>query len=87
MLSDGPISAKRYCAMLFHEEGDEMLRSIAGHATVSPTVRQFCLSILELVQQEGFLRGDAVPNAENAMRLDNNKPVVVKKCLQRWKPL
>lgn len=49
-------NAKRYCSMLFHEEGDRMLRSIAHHPGASPAVRHFCLSILQLLLQEGLAR-------------------------------
>jgi hypothetical protein len=52
------VAAKRYCSMLFHEEGDQLLRSIAAHNSAVPKVRQFCLSILQLLQQEGLLRDD-----------------------------
>ena len=42
--------------MLYEEEGDEILFSIASKPDVIPEVRQFCLSILELLKQEGLAR-------------------------------
>lgn len=53
---------KRYCLMLYEEEGDEILASIAINPHVSVEVRQFCLSILELLKAEGLMR---VRNEEN----------------------
>lgn len=42
--------------MLCEEEGDEILSCIAANPSVSPEVRHFCLSILELLRVEGLMR-------------------------------
>lgn len=42
--------------MLCEEEGDEILSCIAANPSVSPEVRHFCLSILELLRVEGLVR-------------------------------
>jgi len=49
-------NAKRYCLMLFQEEGDEILLSIICNASVTSAVSQCCMSILELLRLEGLNR-------------------------------
>ncbi len=41
--------------MLHEEEGDEILASIAANPAVSSQVRQFCISIMELLKVEGLV--------------------------------
>lgn len=50
------ITAKRYCLMLFQEEGDEILLSIICNSNVTAAVSQCCISILELLRLEGLTR-------------------------------
>ena len=49
------VLGKRYCQMLHEEEGDEILASIAANPAVSSQVRQFCISIMELLKVEGLV--------------------------------
>lgn len=50
---------KRYCLMLYEEEGDEILSAIVSNPNASKEVCQFCFSILELLRMEGLLRDDS----------------------------
>ena len=51
-------TGKRYCLMLYEEEGDEILSSIAANPNAQAEVRQFCISIMELLKMEGLVRDD-----------------------------
>lgn len=42
--------------MLYEEEGDEILSAIAANPNASTEVRQFCISIMELLRMEGLTR-------------------------------
>ena len=55
------ITAKRYCLMLFQEEGDEILLSIICNSNVTAAVSQCCISILELLRLEGLTRDSKWP--------------------------
>lgn len=44
--------------MLYEEEGDEILSSIAANPNAQAEVRQFCISIMELLKMEGLVRDD-----------------------------
>ena len=54
-------AAKRYCLMLFQEEGDEILVSIIRNSNVTSAVSQCCISILELLRLEGLTRDPKWP--------------------------
>jgi hypothetical protein len=49
--------------MLYEEEGDEILSTIAANSNASKEVRQFCISIMELLKVEGLIR-----NEKNALK-------------------
>ena len=44
--------------MLYEEEGDEILSTIAANSNAAKEVRQFCISIMELLKVEGLLRNE-----------------------------
>lgn len=56
--------------MLYEEEGDEILSAIAVNPNASPEVRQFCVSIMELLRLEGLVRDD-----KNVTILSCNEPI------------
>ncbi|EFX71374.1 hypothetical protein DAPPUDRAFT_308901 [Daphnia pulex] len=53
-------NGKRYCLMLYEEEGDEILSTIAANSNASKEVRQFCVSIMELLKMEGLIRNEKI---------------------------
>lgn len=55
-----PLIGKRYCLMLYEEEGDEILSTIAANSNASKEVRQFCVSIMELLKMEGLIRNEKI---------------------------
>lgn len=64
-----PLIGKRYCLMLYEEEGDEILSTIAANSNASKEVRQFCISIMELLKVEGLIR-----NEKNALKPSIDEP-------------
>jgi hypothetical protein len=46
--------------MLYEEEGDEILSTIAANSNASKEVRQFCVSIMELLKMEGLIRNEKI---------------------------
>ena len=55
-------AAKRYCLMLFQEEGDIMLHDILSNPNVMLEVQGFCLRIMDLLKREGLHRN--LPESE-----------------------
>lgn len=62
-------NGKRYCLMLYEEEGDEILNTIAANSNTSEEVRQFCISIMDLLKMQGLVR-----NGKNASKLSIDEP-------------
>jgi hypothetical protein len=55
--------------MLYEEEGDEILSTIAANSNASKEVRQFCMSIMELLKMEGLIR-----DGKNALKPSIDEP-------------
>ena len=55
--------------MLYEEEGDEILSTIAANSNAAKEVRQFCISIMELLKVEGLIR-----NEKNALKPSIDEP-------------
>lgn len=55
--------------MLYEEEGDEILNTIAANSNTSEEVRQFCISIMDLLKMQGLVR-----NGKNASKPSIDEP-------------